>query len=132
MRKILFILGMIFLGGVTILMPISSYSFWQDQQMFLHGEKGQTEALIKVDEHKIKTYNFKENDYGVDASKSSWREGDKVTIYFLRSKPYMVSENPYVYHTTAEIFMPLVWCVFVGGLLLGLIYTRSLISKLTT
>lgn len=121
MKKILFILGAVFLVGITILMPVISYTSWKDQQDFSRGDKGRTEAVIKVDEHKVKTYNYKENHYGVDASKSSWKDGDKVTVYFLENRPEIVSENPYVYNSKIEIIAPLIWLVlFVGIILLNI------------
>lgn len=127
MRKILFILGAVFLVGITILMPIISYTSWKDQQIFLKGDKGKTEAVIKVDEHNVKTYNYEENNYGVDASKSSWEDGDTVTVYFLKNRPDIVAENPYVYNSKTEIIAPLIWFIFLGSIILCGIFTRFFI-----
>lgn len=130
LKKFIFILGIFFLSMVTISMPVISYSSWKDQQNFSKGDKGKAEALIKVDEHNVKTYNFKENEYGVDASKSSWKKGDKVTIYFLKSKPYIVAENPYVYNSKFDILSPLIWFIFCGGMTIWIVCIHYLHKKL--
>lgn len=69
MKKFLIALSIFFLGSIAVLMPVVSYTSWKQQQEFSNGEKVKTEALIKVDDG-VKTYNYKENNYGVDASKS--------------------------------------------------------------
>ena len=131
MKKILFIFGLIFLSFITLLMPIISYTSWKEQQNFLTGDKGKAKALIKIDAYNVKTYNYKENDYGVDASKSSWREGDVVTVYFLKDRPYIVAENPYVYNSKLDILAPLIWFILLGGIITWIVSTRYLINKLT-
>lgn len=131
MKKILFIFGLIFLSFITLLMPIISYASWKEQQNFLTGDKGKAKALIKIDAYNVKTYNYKENDYGVDASKSSWREGDVVTVYFLKDRPYIVAENPYVYNSKLDILAPLIWFILLGGIITWIVSTRYLINKLT-
>lgn len=128
MKKFLIALSILFLGSVTVLMPVISYTSWKQQQEFSNGEKVKTEALIKVDDG-VKTYNYKENDYGVDASKSSFEAGDIVPVYFLKNKPYIVAENPYVYQSKADIFMPLFWFVFLGWATINLIRMNYLVDK---
>ncbi|MGX7026001.1 hypothetical protein [Vagococcus hydrophili] len=130
MKKVIRIVCIIFLGFITIMMPIISYDSWKEQQAFSKGDKGKTEAIIKVDEHKVKTYNYKENGYGVDAEKSAWRDGDKVTVYYLKDKPDMVAENPYVYHTKREIFAPLMWFILLGIAVITEFYVRYLTKKI--
>ncbi|MFS1229198.1 hypothetical protein [Enterococcus lactis] len=113
-QKYLNIIGNIFLLiVVSVLLIFSAYSSWKDQQAFSMGEKSFAMAQIKVDSNHVKTYNFSENSYGVDASASKFRNGDVVKIYFLKSKPYMVAENPYVYQSVSDIFLPIIWAVII-------------------
>lgn len=90
MTKFLRIVFYIFLSITMLMMLISSYSSWKDQQAFSNGVKEKATATIKIDKHNVKTYNYQGNDYGIDASKSVWMNGDKVTIYFLKDRPYIV------------------------------------------
>ena len=108
-KKYLKILANIFLAAIIILLIVSSSSSWQDQREFSRGEKNTAIAKIKVDRNNVKTYNFSENSYGVDASKSKFKNNDTVKVYFLKKKPYIVSENPYIYHSTTEIIIPIIW-----------------------
>lgn len=128
MKKFLIALSILFLGSVTVLMPVISYTSWKQQQEFSNGDKIKTKALIKVEDG-VKTYNYKENDYGVDASKSSFEAGDTVTVYLLKNKPYIVAENPYVYQSKVEIFMPLFWFVLLGLATINLIRMNYLLYK---
>ncbi|EOT46480.1 MULTISPECIES: hypothetical protein [Enterococcus] len=128
MKKFLIALSILFLGSVTVLMPVISYTSWKQQQEFSNGDKLKTKALIKVEDG-VKTYNYKENDYGVDASKSSFEAGDIVTVYLLKNKPYIVAENPYVYQSKVEIFMPLFWFVLLGLATINLIRMNYLLYK---
>lgn len=128
MKKFLIALSILFLGSVTVLMPVISYTSWKQQQEFSNGDKLKTKALIKVEDG-VKTYNYKENDYGVDASKSSFEAGDTVTVYLLKNKPYIVAENPYVYQSKVEIFMPLFWFVLLGLATINLIRMNYLLYK---
>lgn len=127
MKKIIKTIVFIFIGITMAMMLFASYGSWKDQQMFSKGEKEKTVATIKVDENKVKTYNYQGNDYGVDASKSAWKNGDKVTVYFLKDQPYIVSENPYIYNSKTDILFPLIW--FLIGL--GIIVSNLYISYLT-
>lgn len=129
MKKIVRIFIIVFICVITILMPVISFNFWKDQQYFSKGDKEKTEAIIKVDKHKVKTYNYKENNYGVDAEKSAWQDGDKVTIYYLKNRPEMVAENPYSYHSSLEIFFPLIWFILLGIVVINEMYMRYLIKK---
>lgn len=128
MKKFLIALSILFLGSVTVLMPVISYTSWKQQREFSNGDKIKTKALIKVEDG-VKTYNYKENDYGVDASKSSFEAGDIVTVYLLKNKPYIVAENPYVYQSKVEIFMPLFWFVLLGLATINLIRMNYLLYK---
>ena len=128
MKKFLIALSILFLGSVTVLMPVISYTSWKQQQEFSNGDKLKTKALIKVEDG-VKTYNYKENDYGVDASKSSFEAGDTVTVYLLKNKQYIVAENPYVYQSKVEIFMPLFWFVLLGLATINLIRMNYLLYK---
>lgn len=74
-----------------------------------------TSATIQVDDHGVKTYHYEGIDYGIDASKSSFRDGNHITVYFLKDKPYIVAENPYVYHSKLEIIAPLLWFFILLG-----------------
>lgn len=107
-KKYLKILANIFLAAIIILLIVSSSSSWQDQREFSRGEKNTAIAKIEVDRNNVKTYNFSENSYGVDASKSKFKNNDTVKVYFLKKKPYIVSENPYIYHSTTEIIIPII------------------------
>ncbi len=113
-QKYLKIIANIFLVMISILLIISSYSSWKEQREFSRGEKRMAIAKIKVDSHHVKTYNFSENPYGVDAYQSKFRNGDAVKIYFLKHKPYVVSENPYIVHSAPEIIAPIIWSVILG------------------
>lgn len=131
MKKTFKIIAYIFVGIITLMMPFISYSNWKDQKAFIEGDKQETIATIKVDEQNVKTYNFKENDYGVEASKSTWQAGDQVTIYFLKNQPYIVSENPYIYKTTTEIIMPLIWLIIIVIVVVIQINTNRFLSRLS-
>ena len=77
-KKYLKILANIFLAAIIILLIVSSSSSWQDQREFSRGEKNTAIAKIKVDRNNVKTYNFSKNSYGVDASKSKFKNNDTV------------------------------------------------------
>ncbi|MGM0123281.1 hypothetical protein IGI37_000647 [Enterococcus sp. AZ194] len=119
-----------FYGVIVLLMVVMVHGFWGDQQTFSTSEKEKTTATIQVDEHKVKTYNFPENDYGVEASKSAWRDGDEVTIYYLKDQPDVVAENPYTYHSKSEIFSPL-FTILIFLLLIAIdIFVRYVMHRL--
>ncbi|MHC5228209.1 hypothetical protein ACYSNW_08025 [Enterococcus sp. LJL99] len=124
MNKIFNAIFYVFIIFAMIMMLFVSYTSWKNQKLFSEGDKETTIATIKIDENKVKTYNYKENDYGVDASKSLRNSGDKVTVYFLKDKPDIVSENPYVYNSQMDILFPLIWFLIGLGIIFFKIYNN--------
>ncbi|MGM0122823.1 hypothetical protein IGI37_000189 [Enterococcus sp. AZ194] len=108
MRKFLQKFSSILLIFVAILLFIAAFSEWQDQRAFVTGEKKKRWQRLGW----MKTYRFAENSYPVVAKDSSWKDGDEIPIFFLKSRPYMVAENPYVYHSDATIQSSLVGGLF--------------------
>lgn len=124
MNKIFNAIFYVFIIFAMVMMLFVSYTSWKNQKLFSEGDKETTIATIKIDENKVKTYNYKENDYGVDASKSLRNSGDKVTVYFLKDKPDIVAENPYVYNSQMDILFPLIWFLIGLGIIFFKIYNN--------
>lgn len=108
LKNISFILLILF----AIVMPIVTYSNWHNQQMFRTGEKKETTAIVRIDENKVKTYDYPENDYGVDARDSKAKDGESVTLYYLKNQPDMVSEKKDEYIPKKNILISLGLSVF--------------------
>lgn len=108
LKNISFILLILF----AIVMPLVTYSNWHNQQMFKTGEKKETTAIVRIDENKVKTYDYPENDYGVDARDSKAKDGESVTLYYLKNQPDMVSEKKDEYIPQKNILISLGLSVF--------------------
>ncbi len=130
MKKILKIVAYLFIIFIIAMLLLASYSSFKDQQLFSKGDKEKTVATIQIDEHNVKTYNYQGIEYGVDASKSKWKDGDKVTVYYLKDTPYIVAENPYIYHSKTEILVPLIWVLILLGVVMSHLYIHYLSRQL--
>lgn len=123
----------VFLVVVTLLLFYISFSNYRSNQAYLHSERVKTEAVIKEDEQGVKTYNFSGNPYGVTNS-ANWirnkdigKDGEKVTIYYQKDKPWVVytEKNP-----------KLIWLNWAGPLFSGfgmiavMLLSRWIVPKL--
>ncbi|WP_427813606.1 hypothetical protein ACQKTA_10005 [Enterococcus sp. 22-H-5-01] len=111
-QKIIRRLCTILLILLGFLMLYIGYDNWKTEKEFASSAKGSSIGIVHFDKNGVQTVRFPENSYGVALDDPKLKEGQKIKIYYQKSRTYRISRTTKNYHASKDIYGPIVYAIF--------------------